>query len=125
MVSQIIYILEILAILFCIHCIYGVPIHIERKTVITFLIFYACMNLANKHQIAVEYTVVMYIALAVYCVKRFKRGFRENTINYVLFMIVLTLVEFICGVLVALVIREKVLVKTLISTILTTGLIVM
>lgn len=122
MVSQIIYILEILAILSCIHCIYGAPIHIERKTVITFLTLYTCMNLANKHQIAVEYTVVMYIGLAVYCVKRFKRGFRENTINYVLFMIVLTLVEFICGVLISLVIREKVLVKTLISTILTAGL---
>lgn len=119
MIYQMIYIIEIISIVKCIHCVYGERILFNGKFLLVALIFYISMNVANYYPIQIECSFFMYVSLGVYCVYTFKRNFKMHIINYTLFLIILTIVEFLSSMAVNVVIKDNTLLRTACSAFLT------
>lgn len=118
MLRQIISLVEIVAIIQCIHCVYGEKIKYNRSLIVTCLTIVAVSEIANAYSVPVLCSLIMYVVLAVYCVKTFRRSFRHHIVNNVLYMIVITVVQFICGISLLYIIRNNIFVRNLCANIL-------
>ena len=113
MVYQIIYIVESLFVVNCFHCVYGEKIRVNWKFWMLLLSLLLLMNIANRPSLGVECTVLIYIVLEVYCIYTFRRKMKANIINFVLTIIMVAVIELVCGLLLAFILRDNVLQKTL------------
>ena len=114
MLTQMIYIIELLCVMVCIHSIYGESIHINRHLVIAYLCLLVTVNVANYYPENIEFSLLIYIIIEIYCIRMFRCGFRANIINFVLFLIILAVVEFSSELLFSMLIRDVTL-KTLLA----------
>lgn len=113
MLYQVIYIVEILSIIKCIHCVYGERVKVNSKLLLMMFVFYLSMNVANIFPTEIEWAFFMYFTLEIYCLYAFKRSFKAHIINYTLFLIILTIVEFICSMAMAFAIKDNILLRTM------------
>lgn len=94
--NQLIYIIELLAIFQCIHCVYGRKVKINILNVSIFGVMMVVINLANANFGVIGYSILMYAVLAFYCVCAFRSNFKETIINMVLYIILISSIQFIC-----------------------------
>ena len=113
MVYQIIYIVESLIVLGCMHCTYGEKIRFNRKFISVCLLLLLITNAANYDSMKMECSLILYIIMELYCICTFKCGFRTNVINYLLSITVATIIEFISWMFMTIFIRDNITLKAL------------
>lgn len=115
MIRLLIYIIEIISVLKCIHCVYGEKQKVNMGYLLTVILLMGTMIIANQYSIAIEGTFIMYSILAIYCILTFKRTAKTLIINTVLYMIVQTIIQLVFSGLVMVMYNGNVLIRTLIA----------
>lgn len=109
---------EILATVICIHCIYGRKVKLDVKTVGLILGILIILEIINAYQLGGVFSFIVYIIIFVYCKNVFKSSYAETTISLILYIIVLTTLQFICILFMNVVISDNQLLRNAISNIL-------
>ena len=109
---------EILATIFCIHCIYGKKVRWDVKTTGTVLGILAILEIINHYQLGGIFSFLVYIILFVYCKSKFKGSMKETLISLILNMVIMTSMQFICISLIDIVVSEMQLVRNAIGNVL-------
>jgi len=115
MIRELIYIIEILTVLKCIHCVYGEKQKIGVGYVLTVAALFVTMMLTNMYSAVGEGSFMMHCILAIYSILTFKRSAKEYVINTVLYMIVMTITQLVIGAVVTSFFEGDVLVRTLLA----------
>mgnify|MGYP001066159249 CR=1 FL=1 len=95
MLLKITLVAEILAVVICIHRVYGRKIEFDILTIALILSLLAILEFINIYQLENINTIVIYVLLFIYCVWKFKESIFKTVINILLFIIVLTIIQFI------------------------------
>lgn len=122
MMVQILLIAEILATILCIHCIYGRKVTFDIKTVGVILVILAILEIINFYKLDAIFSINGYIVLFIYCKSEFKSSNVETIVSILLYLIVLTPLQFVCASFVDAIAPEKFLVKETIGNILVLGI---
>lgn len=93
-------VLEILSVIICIHCVYGKKVTLDIQTIILFLSLLLILELINNFQINGLSSVSIYVLILAYCKSKFKQSFLKTVISVLIFIIVLTILQFVCMVFV-------------------------
>lgn len=117
MIRQIIYIVEILSVLKCIHCVYGEKQKLNFGFLLTVVSLFVTMVITNKYSAALEGTFSMYCILTTYCILVFRKSAKVIVINTVIYMIVSTIIQVAFLGAFTLLIKDYVLHRTLIADI--------
>ena len=117
MIRELIYIVEILSVLKCIHCVYGEKIKINIGYVLTVVALFGTIAETNKYDAALEGTFSMYCILTIYCILMFRKPAKELIINTALYMIIITMLQLLMLVVFILLIQNDVLLRTLLADI--------
>ncbi len=94
MLLRIIFILEILASLCCIHCIYGKKVKLSIDSATLFLCLLIMMEVINSFNIEGLFSVGLYIPILIYCKRVFRKKWSYTIVNFILYAVILTAVEF-------------------------------
>lgn len=115
MIREMIYIVEILSVLKCAHCIYGEKIRINKSFFVTVILLFLIMDFANRYDIAIEGTILMYSVFGIYCIAVFDKSAKVHIINTAFYMIAIVMIQLFCGGIIALLFNGSMLMRTLIS----------
>lgn len=115
MIKTAIYIIEILSILQCIHCIYGTRLKVNMGLLVTIVSLWLTMEITNKYSVVFEGTFTMHSILIIYCILVFGRHVKELIINTALFLIIGTITQLAFTMIVIVIFPEDILVRTLIA----------
>lgn len=113
---------EILATVICIHCIYGRKLKLDVNTVGLILSTLVVLETANYHQLDGVYSFCVYIFLFIYCMKKFKSSVIEVVISLILYIVVLTSMQFICFSLVSITVSCELYTKNAVGNMLILGI---
>lgn len=109
---------EILATILCIHCIYGKKVTFDVKTVGVILFILAILEVANSCQMGGIFSFSVYIVLFIYCKSKFRSSNMETIISLVLYIIILTSVQFMCFSFVSIVLPCEIYTRNAIGNVL-------
>ena len=112
---------EILATILCIHCIYGKKVTFDVKTVGVMLGILAILEITNLNNLNAIFSVSGYVVLFIYCKSEFRSTNVEAIISILLYLIVLTSIQFACIAFVNFVIPEKQLIRNVIVNLFVLG----
>lgn len=115
MLLHIALVMEILATFICIHCIYGRRVEIHVKMILAFLSILIVLEIINNYQLNGIFSFLVYIILFLYCKTEFKSLAVEIVISLLLYIIVLTSMQFICLSLVNIVIPQEELFRNVVG----------
>ncbi len=87
---------EIISIVICIHHIYGKKITCKPSTIMLMFEILAALEIINYLHLSGIISLGSYIFLFVYCIYEFKSSVTEALISFILCMIVLSSIQFIC-----------------------------
>lgn len=107
--------LEILTVVVCIHCVYGRKIKPDIPTIVFCLVSMIILDIINTYKINNISTIVVYGMIFVYCLWEFKGTIAETVTNQLLFMIILTAIQFICMLFVEVTIHDNEVLRTVIG----------
>lgn len=109
---------EILATILCIHCIYGRKVTWDVKTAGAVLGILIILEIINHYQLGGIFSFLVYAILFLYCKKAFYYSVADTIMSLLLYIIILSPIQFICVSLVNIVISEKQLVRNAIGNVL-------
>lgn len=109
---------EILATVVCLHCIYGKKVKFDVRTVGLILGILVILELANRFRYGGILSLSVYLVLYIYCKSEFKSYFTEIVISIVLYMVILTSLQFICMFISNIFMKKDVCIRNVISNIL-------
>ncbi len=107
MLLRLVLITEIFSVIICIHRIYGVKVKFDMKTVLLFLGLLIVLEIVNTCQVSRLFSLLVYFLIFLYCVLKFKKSLFETIINNVLYLVVMTLLQFACLVPAAVVLPQN------------------
>lgn len=87
---------EIMATVVCLHCIYGKKVKFDVKTVGLILGVLTVLEIINNYHLKGVYSFGVYIFLLLYCVTEFKSSIVEAVISLILYIVILTIIQFVC-----------------------------
>lgn len=96
MLLRLVLITEIFSVIICIHRIYGVKVKFDMKTVLLFLGLLIVLEIVNTCQVSRLFSLLVYFLIFLYCMLKFKKSLFETIINNVLYLVVMTLLQFAC-----------------------------
>lgn len=102
---------EILATVICIHCIYGRRFKLDISTIGLVLSVLVILELINWYRLNGILSCSIYIALFIYCRNKFKHSIIDTIISILLYIIILTSIQFICMFLTNFVMADAVYVR--------------
>lgn len=111
---RVVYLLEVLATLSCIHSIYGEKIRWGIKSIALCMSLLVILEYANSSPSREIYSLLVYLPIIVYCKYEFESSLLQIFVRMVWFIILLAVMEFICAFLVACIIPENVLIRNII-----------
>ncbi len=94
MLLRIVFVLEILSAISCIHCVYGKKIKINIQSISLFLCLLVIMEIVNFYQLKGLFFLCFYIPILIYCKRVFGKTKIQTLINFIIFAVVLTSIEF-------------------------------
>ena len=109
---------EILATIFCIYCIYGKKVTWDVKTTVAVLGILVILEIINTYQLGGIFSFLVYVILFVYCKSMFHYSVADTIMSLLLYIIILSPIQFICVSMVNIVISEKQLVRNAIGNVL-------
>ncbi len=95
MMIRIGFVMEILATIVCLHCIYGIRFRLNIKTMGLILGIMVVLESVNYFQLSGTWSFLGYLFLCIYCKYEFKSSNINVVISFVLCMIVLTVIQFV------------------------------
>lgn len=95
MLLRIVFILEILSAISCIHCVYGKKVKISIQSISLFLCLLVIMEIVNSYQLKGLFSFCFYIPILIYCKKVFGKTRIQTLFNFIIFAVILTSIEFI------------------------------
>ena len=107
MLLRLVLITEIFSVIICIHRIYGVKVKFDMKTVLLFLGLLIVLEIVNTCQVSRLFSLLVYFLIFLYCMLKFKKSLFETIINNVLYLVVMTLLQFACLVPAAVVLPQN------------------
>lgn len=113
-----IYVIEILAIIQCIYCVYGVKLRMNLSVTALTLAVLFVVRLTNKYGAVVENSIIMYGLFILYCTVTFQKGLKDTVISTALFMTVSIIVQFISQYIILCIFHEETLERTLFAAVL-------
>lgn len=96
MVIRIALVTEILATIVCLHCIYDRKFKVNIKTICLTMTVLIILELINYLQLSGIFSFGAYAFLIIYCKIEFKSPVVETLISFVICMILLTVLQFMC-----------------------------
>lgn len=96
MLLRFVLVTEILSVVVCIHRIFGEKVKFEIKTILLFLGLLTVLEIANTQPVPKIFSLLVYLLIILYCVFRFRRGILDTIINNVLYLVVMTILQFAC-----------------------------
>lgn len=108
---------EILATIICVHCIYGRKIKLDVKTVGAILGILIILEISNAFPLGGMLSLGGYLILFVYCKSEFHYSVGKTIISLLLYIIILSSIQFACVSLVNIVVSDKQLVRNVIGNI--------
>ena len=123
MLVHIILIVEIFSSLLCIHCIYEKRLKINIYTILTFISILAVFEFINFYDISGIYSIIGYIILCIYCIKEFQSSIIESIISVAIYVIVLTILQFLCISIINIFLSDKIQLRNALGNILMMGII--
>lgn len=113
MILTTVYVIEIIAVMQCIYCVYGKKMHINIPLVVTMAAVLLMVNVSNWYGATLESTVIMYGIFVLYCFLTFRKGLKDTIISTALFMTVIVLIQFVSQYLMYCITQEKTIWRTL------------
>lgn len=115
MLLRITLVMEALAVIICIYCVYGRKIKFDISTIVLILGILVILEFINTYQLDNISTVVIYVLLFIYCIWKFKESIIRTIVNMLLFMVVLTAIQFICMLPLVILFPENEVMRTVIG----------
>lgn len=95
MVTNICLLLEALSIVFCLHCLYGEKFKLDIETTSFLAIYMIIMTAINYYELPQIYTMIIYPVIALYCGIKFGFKLEEMTVNVILCIIIVGVIQMI------------------------------
>lgn len=121
MMLHILLVAEILATILCIHCIYGRKVVFDVKTIGAILTILAILEAANFYKLGGMFSIIGYVVLFLYCRREFKSSVADTIISILLYLIVLTSLQFVCMAFINIAIPENQFVRSAVGNIFILG----
>lgn len=96
MMDRMYLIFEILAILFCLHGLYGQKFKWNIYTILYIGLEVMVYQISNVYEQAQYLELVVYIMMFIYLWVQFKKNLRINIINYILCVLIIAVLQVIC-----------------------------
>ena len=94
MLLRITLVMEILAVIICIHCVYGEKIELDIDTIVLFLILLVILDIVNKCESKNIISLIVYVPIWIYCKRKFKNTVGNTIINLMVFLVVFIILQF-------------------------------
>jgi len=107
-----------MATVVCLHCIYGKKVKFDVGTVGMFLGVLMILEISNTFQLGGILSLSVYLILYVYCSCVFKSAVKETIISVLIYIIILTVIQFVCICFVDIVVSDNQLLRNVISNLL-------
>lgn len=98
MLLCIVLVTEILSSLICMHCLYGKKVKLEKSTIAIVIFLLLILEAINFFQWNYMTTFVTHILLFIYCKKKFQGSIAETAVSFVLYILLMTSIQFCFGV---------------------------
>lgn len=95
-IENIALLVEVFAVIWCIHLCYGEKIKCDWKTLALVIIDIVIMNLINYEYLPKWMSSVIYPIIAIYCGFRFGWNIRKIIVNNVLYLILMSILQMLC-----------------------------
>lgn len=122
MLLHIILAIEILSVIVCLHCIYGRKIGLDVKTILLFVSLLVLLEILNNFPSGGLYSYLGYVIIFFYCKREFKSSFMRTAVNMLLFIVILTAIEFVCMIFLKVWIPEREGIRALLENIIVLGI---
>lgn len=90
---------EILASIICIDGIYGEKFRLDKKTIVVFFSMLMILEVINIYELNGNYSFLTFIVILIYCTAKFKSTISETLISIILWMIITTVLQLFCMIL--------------------------
>lgn len=118
MLIKIALVLEIISVLICIYCINGKKIKLDIEVRTLFLGLLVILDYYNSFQMSGPSQIIVYVLIYIFCKVKFKISYRKAVISIILFVIILSALEFICLLLTNILWPDQEGIRTVIGNIL-------
>lgn len=99
MIGNICLLLEQIAILFCLHCLYGEKFKFDIKTTSYLTLYMIIMVLINYYHLPSAFSLITYVIIALYCGLKFRFKLKELIINNILYMVIVGGIQLIIAII--------------------------
>lgn len=89
---------EILSSLICMHCLHGKKIKLEKGTVLIVILLFFILEAINLFQWNYLTTIISHVVIFIYCKKKFQVSITETVVSFVLYILIMTSVQFCFGI---------------------------
>lgn len=112
---QVVLILEIIAVISCIHCIYGRAVKLDIGTSVVFLSMLIILQIANSFEGLGWVSFGIYIPIFLYCRMAFRDRVHRATLRIILSTILIAIIEFICFFAISFFIKNNLVLRNIIG----------
>lgn len=109
---------EILATISCLYCIYGKKVTWDVKTTVAVLGSLVILEIINTYQMGGGFSFLVYVLLFIFCKSEFHYSVADTILSLLLYIIILSPIQFLCVSMINIVISEKQLVRNAIGNVL-------
>lgn len=96
MIERVIYLLEILSMVLCLHIIYGKKFRLNIKNVVLVSVNVIYVQAINEGVLPKQYILLMYMLLFFYCCLEFGFNKKETIINNILCFVLIFILQIVC-----------------------------
>lgn len=108
-------VLELLAMIICIHKLYNQPIKIDLLSVITILISSSIMIMVNLFDLSSGLNTICYIILFIYCLRKFRDRVIPTAITLFLAIVLVAIIEFLYALVAIFLFSENMFIRDILG----------
>lgn len=112
---QVVLILEIAAVISCIHCVYGRRVRLDIGTSVLFLSILIILEIANSFEEVGWISFGIYVPIFLYCKIVFRDRFHRVLLKVLLSTILVAIIEFICFLMISMFIVDDLMLRNIIG----------
>ena len=110
--------LELISVIVCIYCINGKKIKLDIEVMTLFLGLLVILDYFNSVQMSGPSQIIIYVLIYIFCKVKFKISYIKAGISIILFVIILSAIEFICLIFTNVLFPEHEEIRTVVGNIL-------
>lgn len=118
MLIRIALVLEIIAIICCIHCVYGKSIRWDVNAACLMLSILIVLEGINYFKLGTVFSLINLVLIYIYCKHVFKKSVTQTLVNLIIHIVILTVIEFFAVIVVTMFISEHIEVRNIVVNLL-------